>query len=217
MAGTLNCMTPACPSPDPSQAEQAALLGRLRQGEDAAFRDLMDMAGGRMLAVARRMLPTDDDAREAVQDALLSAFRNLHRFDGRALLTTWLHRITVNACLMKLRTRRRRPESSIEDLLPTFLPDGHQTRPAEPWAPDRLERAETSEATARLVREKIGELPETYREILLLRDIEDLSTEEAAQALGISSNAVKTKLHRARQALRALLDPHMRADGGEAC
>ena len=74
-----------------------------------------------MLAVARRFMRNEDDARDAVQDAFLSSFRALGRFDGDALLSTWLHRIVVNAALMKLRTRRRKPERSIEEMLPGFL------------------------------------------------------------------------------------------------
>lgn len=182
------------------------LLERLRAGEDLAFEELMVLAGGRMLAVARRMMRTEEDAQDAVQDALLSAFKSLDRFDGRSQLTTWLHRITVNACLMKLRTQRRRPERPIEDLLPTFESDGHQTRDSKSWNranPSGIEQEETR----RLVREKINELPEQYRVVLVLRDIEELSTEETAEALGMTPNAVKTRLHRARQALRTLLEP----------
>ena len=162
-----------------------------------------------MLAVARRMLFREEDAQDAVQDAFLSAFKSLGTFDERSLLTTWLHRITVNACLMKLRSQRRRggPERSIDDFLPTFTDDGHQTQESRRWNPDAasgIERGEVRE----MVRAKINELPEQYRVVLILRDIEQLSTEETAAALDMTFNAVKTRLHRARQALRALLDPH---------
>ncbi len=91
------------------------LLERLRSGDDAAFEQLVREHGGRMLAVARRFLRQEEDARDAVQDAFLSAYRALEDFEGNARLSTWLHRIVVNAALMKLRTRRRKPERSIED------------------------------------------------------------------------------------------------------
>lgn len=191
----------------PCAGSDARLFERLRAGENAAFDELVRVAGGRMLAVARRMMSREEDAQDAVQEAFLSAFKNLSRFDGRSQLTTWLHRITVNACLMKLRSQRRRPERAIEDLLPTFVEDGHQIRQTAAWKPnvtDGIQQAETRE----LVRAKIHELPEQYRVILMLRDIEELSTEETAQALDMTTNAVKTRLHRARQALRTLLDPH---------
>ena len=194
---------------DGQAGDEKRLLDRLRSGEEAAFAELMRTYGGRLLAVARRMLRSDEDARDAVQDAFLSAFRSLDGFQGDALVSTWLHRIVVNACLMKLRTKRRRPEESIEDLLPGFLEDGHQAQPAAQWkesGDDLLEREETRT----LVRACIDRLPEAHRTILILRDVEELDTDETAALLGLTSSAVKTRLHRARQALRTLLDPHLR-------
>jgi RNA polymerase sigma-70 factor (ECF subfamily) len=144
-----------------------------------------------------------------VQDAFLNAFKNLDRFQGNAKLSTWLHRIAVNAALMKLRTRKRKPEQSIETLLPAFLEDGHHEERFQSWEESvdkTLERAETRE----LVRQQIDALPESYRTVLVLRDIEGLDTEETANMLGLSVNATKIRLHRARQALRAMLAPHFR-------
>lgn len=184
----------------------ASLVQRLRNGEDAAFDELVRLAGGRLLAVARRMLGREEDAQDAVQDAFLSAFKSLDMFDGRSQLTTWMHRITVNACLMRLRSQRRRPEKQIDELLPEFVADGHQKTSTKPWKPLAEHRIEGEELRV-LVRSKIDELPEDYREVLLLRDIEELDTQATAVHLGISSNAVKTRLHRARQALRTLLEP----------
>ncbi len=188
--------------------DEKELVDRLRSGDDAAYEELVREYGGRMLAVARRMLRTDEDARDAVQEAFLSAFKSIDRFEGSARVSTWLHRIVVNAALMKLRTKRRKPETSIEDLLPSFLEDGHMAAPASPWrevGTDPVEQREVSQ----LVRDSIEALPEAYRNVLLLRDIEDLDTEETARIMGISPGAVKTRLHRARQALRGLLAPHL--------
>lgn len=165
--------------------------------------------GPRMFAVARRYFDQDEDAWDSVQDALLSAVKSIDRFDARSRLNTWLHRIVVNACLMRLRTRRRRPETSIEEMLPTFVPDGHAAKPAEPWRRAGETGIEAREA-ATLVRRALQQLPDGYREVLILRDVEGLDTAEAAAALGITENAVKTRLHRARLALRGLLDPHFR-------
>jgi RNA polymerase sigma-70 factor (ECF subfamily) len=150
-----------------------------------------------------------------VQTAYLSAFRSLKHFEGGCLLSTWLHRIVVNAALMKLRSRRRRPEESIESLLPTFLEDGHHSEtfsrndlPADAL----LERQETRAA----VRACIAQLPEHHRSILVMRDIEDVSTGEVASLLGITPNAVKIRLHRARQALATLLRREFKAAGKSA-
>jgi RNA polymerase sigma-70 factor (ECF subfamily) len=129
--------------PGPPEAE-GALLARLKAGDDAAYDELVRAYGGRLLAVARRFLRSEDDARDAVQDAFLSAFRSIERFEGNARISTWLHRIVVNASLMKLRTRRRKPEQSIEELLPGFVEDGHMEAPASPWRPVELDGAERS-------------------------------------------------------------------------
>jgi RNA polymerase sigma-70 factor (ECF subfamily) len=186
--------------------EDTALLSRLRAGEPAAFEELVRAETGRLLAVTRRILPTEEDARDAVQDAFMFAFRSLDRFEGHARLSTWLHRIAVNAALMKLRSKRRKREDPLDPLLPTYLDDGHHAERFARWddPADLIERAENKA----LVRRLINELPDNYRTVLLLRDIEGLDTEETAKLLETTPNAVKVRLHRARQALRTLLAPH---------
>ena len=120
--------------PTAPDADEKALLARLRAGENAAFEQLIRVYGGRLLAVARRFLPVEEDARDAVQEAFLNAFRSLDRFEGGSRVSTWLHRIAVNAALMKLRSKRRKPERSIEEFLPTYLDDGHHVDRPQPWA-----------------------------------------------------------------------------------
>jgi RNA polymerase sigma-70 factor (ECF subfamily) len=197
-------------APVQSGSEDETLLSRLRSGEAAAFEELVRVETGRLLAVTRRILPTEEDARDAVQDAFLFAFRSLDRFQGHSRLSTWLHRIAVNAALMRLRTRRRKREEPLEPLLPTYLNDGHHAERFASWVDpaDLIERAENKA----LVRRLIGELPDGYRTVLLLRDIEGLNTEETAKLLETTPNAVKVRLHRARQALRTLLAPHFRKE-----
>jgi RNA polymerase sigma-70 factor (ECF subfamily) len=193
----------------PAPPDDAALLDGLRAGDDAAYELLVRTYTPRLLAVARRFLRSEEDARDAVQDAFFSAFRSIEGFEGNARVSTWLHRIVVNASLMKLRTRRRKPERSIEEMLPGFLEDGHLEQPASEWrkAPeDQAVQAELRE----LVLEKIHELPEGYRTVLMLRDIEELDTAETARTLNLTPGAVKTRLHRARLSLRGLLEPHLR-------
>lgn len=191
-------------SPD----DEGELLAALRAGEDAAYRSLVMTHTPGLLAVARRILSSEEDARDAVQEAFVSAFKSIARFEGGSRLSTWLHRIAVNAALMKLRSRKRTQETSIEELLPTFRDDGHASQPSSRWR-DAATEAQRKEVRD-LVRQSIDRLPEIYRTVLLLRDIEEYSTEETAELLEINANAVKTRLHRARQALRSLLDPHMR-------
>lgn len=184
------------------------LLERLRAGDEMAYEELVRHEGRHLLAVARRLLRNEEDAQDAVQQAFLSAFRALPSFNGQSRLTTWLHRIVTNAALMKLRSRGRQHEDSIEDLLPAFLEDGHHTAQFSEWtlpAESKLLRRETRAH----VRSAIDKLPDTYRTVLLLRDIEELNTEETAQILAVTPNTVKIRLHRARQALLKLLQPTM--------
>jgi RNA polymerase sigma-70 factor (ECF subfamily) len=186
-----------------------ALVARLQRGDGSAFEAIVRAHGGRLLSVARRFLGNNEDAQDAVQDAFIRAYKAIHTFEARAQLHTWLHRILVNTALMKLRERRRRPTASIENLLPTYSADGHQAVPSRDWSDAVLERKET----AAIVREAIERLPDLYREVLVLRDIEEKDTAEAAQLLGTTANVVKVRLHRARQALRTLLDREFQIKG----
>lgn len=189
--------------------DDGSLVRRLKSGDNDAFEELVRGHGPRLLRVARRLLTSEEDARDAVQDAFVAAFKSIGTFESASMLSTWLHRIVVNACLMRLRTKRRKPEEDIEQHLPCFLANGHQSESSVRWGESAdvlLERNELCD----LVRRSIDELPDTYRTVLLLRDIEEISTEEVARMLGTTANAVKLRLHRARQALRKMLDPHLR-------
>jgi RNA polymerase sigma-70 factor (ECF subfamily) len=185
-------------------ADESGLLARLRNGNEDACEFLVRTQTGRLLAVARRYLRQEEDARDAVQEAFVAAFRSIARFQGGSSVSTWLHRIVINACLMRLRSARRHPETPIEELLPVFDETGHRIAEPEEWR-ESAETAVSRSQTQRRVREAIDRLPEPYRAVLLLRDIEELDTAEVAKMLGISANAVKIRLHRARQALRTLL------------
>jgi RNA polymerase sigma-70 factor (ECF subfamily) len=172
--------------------------------DEAALAAIIQSHGDRLLATARRLLRDEEEALDAVQDAFLSAFKAIGSFHGEAQLSTWLHRIVVNAALMRRRKARRRGEQSIDDLLPRFEEDGHFAEsPSQAVMPS--DEALESKQTRALVRRCIDRLPEAYRTVLLLRDIEDLDTDETAQVLGVTANAVKVRLHRARQALRSLI------------
>jgi RNA polymerase sigma-70 factor (ECF subfamily) len=197
--------------PDAGGADDAPHVARLRAGDAEAFERMVRAYSSRLLAVARRMMGGNDaDARDVVQDAFLQAHKAIATFQGTARLSTWLHRIVVNAALMKLRGRRRRPEESIDDLLPTFQEDGHHAvaggvRPAT--CEELVERGELRT----LVRRLVDALPESHRTVLVMRDFEDMDTDEVAGALGITPNAVKVRLHRARQALKTLLERELPA------
>lgn len=191
---------------EPYLLEDPERLAAIRRGDLGAFEHVIREHGNILLGVARRLLRDEEEAREALQDALVAAFRSRDRFEGASRVSTWLHRIVVNSCLQRLRKRGRRMEVSIDEWLPAFQADGHHQSTFVDWS---------NAAHALLVREEvrahvrgcIDRLPDAYRTVLLMRDIEGLSADDVAAALEISTNAVKIRLHRARQALRTLLDP----------
>lgn len=193
-----------CPAPHELQ-----LVAALQRGCDDAYTTIVRENGRQLLATARRMLGNEEDARDALQEAFVRAFRSVGAFEGKCRLGTWLHRIVVTSCLMKLRSRRSRPECSIEDLTPKFNADGHHVDPPCPWSEEAVRRLQCAESKA-ILWNAIETLPAGHREVLVLRDIEQLSTETTSQLLGVTTNAVKIRLHRARQALRTLLDRHVK-------
>jgi RNA polymerase sigma-70 factor, ECF subfamily len=132
--------------PAMDNVDDITLLERLRCGDETAYELMIRTHGGRMLAVARGIVRNEEDARDVVQNAYVSAFRALPAFKGTAQLSTWLHRIVVNGALMKLRTRRRKPEASIEDMLPSFLEDGHHTQNFSEWSAQADRLLESKEA-----------------------------------------------------------------------
>jgi RNA polymerase sigma-70 factor (ECF subfamily) len=210
----MGAMSSVSTSTQPEASDAIPLIDRLRAGDERAYEELVRDLSPRMLAAARRLLGSEAEAEDAVQEAFLSAFKNLDRFKEGSQVGTWIHRILINAALMRLRSRNRRHEASIEDLLPRFDNAGHAENPAQPWNLQGLNSIQADE-TKRVVRDAIESLPDAYRTVLLLRDIEGLDTEATAEALSITPNAVKTRLHRARQALRTLLDPHFRPSQDE--
>jgi RNA polymerase sigma-70 factor (ECF subfamily) len=185
----------------------AILLDGLRSGNQHAFEEMVRRFGGRLLATARRYLRSEADACDALQDAFLRAFKSIDTFKGDSQLSTWLHRILLNSALMHLRAKRRCAEAdgiAIDELLPRFDTAGN-------WIDERSHSVpahvlfEASE-TRTMVRRCIDLLPDNYRIVLILRDIEELDTEEVASLLDITPSNVKVRLHRARQVLKALLE-----------
>ena len=196
---------------DEAGFDDDALVEGLRQGSDRHAEYLVRTHIGAMRAVARRILGGDAHADDCVQEAFLKVFRKIDGFEGRSSLKTWLHRITVNEALMKLRKLRRLDERPMDDLMPEY--DSSSCRVEMPWSQmatpeDILQR----EGTRAIVTSKIHELPDAYRIVLLLRDIEELDTAEVAEMLEISPGNVKVRLHRARSALKTLLEPALRGE-----
>lgn len=185
----------------------ADLVRRLKAGEDAAYEELVRSLTGRLLAVARRMTRSEADAEDVVQEAFVSAFKAMGSFDGRAALSTWLHRIVVNAALMKARKDASRREASIETLLPQFEGGLHKEHPRA-WASVTPDGDDGIQQRARL-REALERLPEEFRTVIVLKEVAGLESKAIAASLEISDALVRQRLHRGRLALMKLLDPVM--------
>lgn len=188
-------------------ADLTALAQRLKARETAAFETLLRTLGPRLLDVARRYVGPDE-AEDCLQEAMIASFSKIDTLERPERLEAWLRRIVINAALTRIRARSARKEAPIDHLMPAF--DARDCR----IEPD-LGRLPTPEAlladrqSALLVREAVTALPENHRTILMLRDFEGYSTQEAADMLGIEYTAAKVRLHRARAALKKKLEPLM--------
>ncbi len=198
-AATLNVPMPPPRHTESWQSEDALIEGLLAHDEES-YEVLVRQYGGSMLAVAQRFCRCSDEAQDVLQEALLSAFRGIRKFRRGSRLGTWLHRITVNAALMRLRRGASRPEVQIDELQPFFDSAGRHAGPVPSLHPTS-ERRLLEKETRRWVRACIDRLPQTLRTVLILRDIEELDTLQVAQLLDVTTNAVKIRLHRARLAL----------------
>jgi RNA polymerase sigma-70 factor, ECF subfamily len=162
----------------------------------------------RIYSFARRMLSNDTDAEDVTSEVLVQVVRKLDTFRGESAFPTWLHRVTVNAALAHRRKRANRQARQTSEPLESFLEDGHAANgPMRPWSvsPDHpLLNAETQH----LIERAIAGLPETYRDVYVLADVEGLPNAEIAEMLGLSVPAVKSRLHRARLMMRDTLAPH---------
>ena len=184
---------------------ELTLVERLRGGDKSALESLMNCFAARVYRLAFGITQNEADAEEVVQDVFLSLFRKIDGFEGRAALSTWIYRITVNAALIKRRGKRVELEVLLEDHLPMFREDGHREGDRALLLADWSQTPEEellSNESRRAVRRMIAGLPDHYRVVLLLRDLEELSNEETAEILNDSVASVKSRLHRARMALR---------------
>ncbi|HEY7330497.1 MAG TPA: sigma-70 family RNA polymerase sigma factor [Gemmataceae bacterium] len=160
----------------------------------------------RVYSVARRMLSNDTDAEDVTQEVLLQVVRKLDTFRGESGLTTWLHRVTVNAALTHRRKQKRRHEHQVDAPLDFLSDQGNPTSTASlPAAPDqKLLEHEMRE----VIENAIAQLPEIYRDVYVLADVEGLSNAEIGDMLGLSIPAIKSRLHRARLMMREILEPY---------
>src|SRR5437899_6902917 len=182
-----------------------SLLGRLRAGDANALEALMGQYSARVYRLAYGITRAAGDAEEVVQDVFLTICRKSESFEGRSALGSWIYRIATNAALNKRRGKRLELETSLEELLPTFEADGHRAGARmyilADWSQNPEEELLCDERR-RVLERAIDSLPDNYRAVLILRDVEELTNEEVAALLDESVSSVKSRLHRARMVLR---------------
>ena len=184
-------------------------LDALLKGDAKAFEMLVQKESPRLFRMIMRIVQDEDEARSVMQETYLQAYKRLDTFRREAEFSTWLYAIGLNLARASLRKMKRfdaLEEDQIDRLQPSFS-NGMFSENTEAWNPQKLtEKAERKQ----LVHDAIAKLPADYRTVLTLRDIEELSTTEVAQVLDVSEGAVRVRLHRARQALRKILDQYFR-------
>ncbi len=194
------------------EADDLSLLERLRAGDCGALEVLMGRYAARVHRLARGITRNAADAEEVVQDVFMTIYRKGESFEGRSALGSWIYRVTINAALNKRHGKRHEVETSIEEHLPGFDASGHRqgdlTYVLADWS-QNPEAALLSEETRALLNRAIDSLPDHYRAVLVLRDVEDLPNAEIAEAIGESVASVKSRVHRARMALREQLTRHL--------
>ena len=188
--------------------DETELLEGLRAGQPAAYRRLVEENSAHIYNLALKLLGDEQEAEDVLQETFLSAFEAIDRFEGRSLLSTWLYRIAYNASLMRLRKGKQMTTFSLDQPTPGEEDEGAPvSRLLVDWSTIPDDQLLTAEARARMD-QAIAELPETLRSAFVLRDIQGLSGAEAADVLGITVSAVKTRLHRARLQLRDRLSDY---------
>ena len=202
------------PSPNPVAVEngfdESVFLARARAGDGAAFGQLVEHYERKIYRLAKRITQNDEDAEDVLQEAFLKAYEHLPGFKGDSKFYTWIVRIAVNEALMKLRKRKGDRFVSLDEPIETG--EEEVKREVAVWE-GNPEQQYSQEELQRILDEAVQSLKPDFRTVFMLRDIEELSTEETAEALGLSVPAVKSRLLRARLALREKLTRQFKRKG----
>ncbi|MDT8318277.1 MAG: sigma-70 family RNA polymerase sigma factor [bacterium] len=181
--------------------DDAELVKRLKAKEPSAMDELVYGYSGKIYGLAVKLLKNQPDAEDIVQDTLLKVFEKIDTFRGESALSSWIYRIALNFSYMKIRKGSKNEYASIDDHMPKFEKSGMHLSPVCNWAEKADDKLLRKEMKSHIM-ENIEKLSEKYKTVLVMRDIQGLSTSEVAEATGMTIPAVKSRLHRARLFLR---------------
>jgi len=183
---------------------EEALVKDFQAGDLDAYDKIVELYQKRIYALSFNLMRNQMDAQDVAQEVLLTLFKKIHTFQGKSAFSSWVYRITLNSSYMKLRSKKKEPKISIDELLPSFNSTGFQQEKIQDWSENTESLLFTNE-TREIINKAVGLLPEKEKVVFLLRDVEGLSTEKVSEVLDLTIPAVKSRLHRARLFLRKKL------------
>ena len=186
---------------------EEALVRDFQGGDLEAYDKIADIYQKKIYGLSFNLTRNQMDAQDVTQEVLLTLFRKIHTFQGKSAFSSWVYRITLNASYMKLRSKKKEPNVSIDELMPSFNGAGFQQEKIQDWSENTESLLFTNE-TSDVINKAIDLLPEKEKVVFLLRDVEGLSTEKAGEILDLTVPAVKSRLHRARLFLRKKLSSY---------
>jgi len=187
--------------PKEDKKNEEALVRDLQNGNLEAYDKIVAIYQKKIYGLSFNLTRNQMDAQDVTQEVLLTLFRKINLFQGKSAFSSWVYRITVNASYMKLRTKKKEPNVSIDELMPSFNSAGFQQEKIQDWSENTESLIFTNE-TRNVINKAVDLLPEKEKVVFLLRDVEGLSSEKAGEILDLTIPAVKSRLHRARLFLR---------------
>lgn len=183
---------------------EEALVRQFQKGNLEAYEKIVERYQKKIYALSFNLTRNPMDAQDVVQDVLLTIFKKIDTFQGKSAFSSWVYRVTLNATYMKLRSKKKEPNISLDDLLPNYNGSGYQQEKIQDWSENTESLLFTNE-TKEVIQKAVDQLPEKEKVVFLLRDVEGLSTEKVSEILELTVPAVKSRLHRARLFLRKKL------------
>jgi RNA polymerase sigma-70 factor (ECF subfamily) len=193
--------------PKENKKLEEALVRQFQGGDLEAYDKIAEIYQKKIYGLSFNLTRNQMDAQDVTQEVLLTLFRKIHTFQGKSAFSSWVYRITLNASYMKLRSKKKEPNVSIDELMPSYNGAGFQQEKIQDWSENTESLLFTNE-TRDVINKAIELLPEKEKVVFLLRDVEGLSTEKAGEILDLTVPAVKSRLHRARLFLRKKLSSY---------